>query len=218
MIHDDPEYQRDPRPASMLQSVEIDTDADLPPRGQRHERACGAPSPGGNWCEAIEGHTGPHWFGLSERWANVEGATVHLDNRDAVFVPTGPAWFDEATAKRCSCAWTMTTEHRSTGEAVRRLAQVDPKCPTHGPVDGPSVHGERPGGLGEYSATPEGARAISGRATIPVRVEAADAVLAELDKLRRQVQAVRELCEGNMGQWDDGRWLAENILKAIGGE
>lgn len=185
---------------------------------------------------------------------------------------------EAAASTWCSCAWTMTAEHRSAGRSTHRLAQVDPRCPTHGTVDGPSVHGERPGGSGAGEATAEG----SGGATAgpfaprrPLTERIADAIpyeltatphvgvgtarrlkiahavrpviddefewlsaalgraqealreqISERDELRRQVQAVRDIVDQAIA---DERWAyawdREHVLvpiadlrKAIGGE
>lgn len=131
---------------------------------------------------------------------------------------------EAAASTWCSCAWTMTAEHRSAGQSTHQLVQVDPACRTHGTGNRPQIAQDGPGGSGECSATPEGAGGATGPSVNRARLREAilegvdvriaygepvwtideagldqvldaayDALVAERDELRRQVQAAREL-------------------------
>ncbi|WP_427422679.1 hypothetical protein [Lysinibacillus fusiformis] len=176
----DPEYLRDPR---------------------AHLRMCPAESDlTGNRCEATKGHYGPHWFGLSERWANVEAARTAA----AEAAERGLAAARNATGNRPESHGDATegaAESPRTPESATAISGPSPVDVSVGSDAATRVVNISLLSGGITTRLPDGP---ADRATIPVRAAAADAVLAELDRLRGQIQAVRELHRQRVVEAFDG--------------
>lgn len=84
-------------------------------------RACGAPSPTGNWCEAVEGHNGEHWFGLSERWPPF-GPQGDAEARSGAGEGTDKG---EAAGEALEPRWAETGARVIAGEPVPRASDIN---------------------------------------------------------------------------------------------